>query len=76
VFEESLRNTFFCVFLKPNDNGHVTSIVLGSKTHDKKGLISYKIENEILIMKKRCEVEHFDIKKKLLLGLYDNISLK
>jgi hypothetical protein len=51
---------------QPNDNGPIISIflganVLGSKTRDKRGLIAYKIENEILVMKKHCEVEHFDI---------------
>jgi hypothetical protein len=68
-------------FFKPNDNWPIISIVLGahvfgSKTRDKKGLIAYKIENEILVMKKHCEVEHLRFFKKLLLGLYYNISLK
>jgi hypothetical protein len=43
--------------------------VLGSKTRDKKGLIAYKIENEILIMKKHCGVEHFDILKKIVIRI-------
>jgi hypothetical protein len=65
-FEESLRSKFFCVFFLPNDNGPATSIVLGvhvfrSKTRDKKGLMACKIENEIFVMKKHCEVEYFDI---------------
>jgi hypothetical protein len=35
--------------------------VLGSKNWGRKILISYKIENEISIMKKDCEAEYFDI---------------
>jgi hypothetical protein len=61
-------------FFKPNDNWPIISIVLGahvlgSKTWDKKRLIAYKIENEILVMKKHCEVEHFDIFKKIVIGI-------
>jgi hypothetical protein len=37
--------------------------VLGSKTKDKKGLMSYKIENETLAMKKHCEGKHSNIWK-------------
>jgi len=37
--------------------------VLGSKTKDKNELISYKIENGTLAMKKHYEGEHFNIWK-------------
>jgi hypothetical protein len=43
--------------------------VLGSKTQDKRRLIDHKIENEIFVMKKHCEFEHFDILKKIVIGI-------
>jgi len=37
--------------------------VLGSKTQNRKGLISYEIINGTSAMKKHCEAEQFDIFK-------------